>query len=299
MRKLIALMTTLVLAVFVGACDETPTMPDGAERPTASMEGHGPSTSSTSGLVNSNAPFKNWHQGFNHGTAGWYGMETAGELGWCGTVETRDRRSSDLAPSAGRGYAVVAQDGCNDLWSETYGAGLVGAPWAPGPAFSALGGPFPDAGYLMELDVYLDPSYEAVGPAAGTFVFEFPAWMGAVIGYSVSFMTLDDGAFHYLWLPVWEGDGELLVDTHPITEAGWYTFRFVFTDAGGSLAADFELADRGGATLFTKSMGSTFFSGTPVSDFDPANVGSGYTWFTSISRGLELPIDEYHVRPLD
>lgn len=172
----------------------------------------------------------------------------------------------------------------------------MGASWAPGPQFSALFQPFPEGGYMVELDVYLGPSYEAVGPAEGTYVFEFPTWKGAVVGYSVSFGTLSNGSFHYLWMPVWEGDGELLVDTHPVTEAGWYAFRFVFQDHDGELAVDFELADRTGQTLFTKSMTSTFYGGTPVSDFATSNVATGYAWFTSISPGLVLPIDEYQVR---
>ena len=295
MRKLLSLAATVLFAAALGACEQTPTTPEGTDQSSPSLEASGPSASSTA-AANSSAAFKVWRQGFNHGTDGWYGMETPGQLGWCGTITQETRRSGDVAPSAGRGYAVVAQDGCNATWSGVFGTGLVGAPWGPGPGFAALFNPFPDGGYVVELDLYLDPSYQAVAPAEGTFVFEFPTWQGAVIGYSVSFGTLSDGAFHYLWLPVWESTGELLVDTYAVTEAGWYTFRFVFRDAGGSLAVDFELDDRRGRTLFTKEMTSTFYTGAAVSSFDPANVGTGYTWFTSISSGLDLPIDEYQVR---
>lgn len=295
MRRLLAFALAGLFAGVV-ACEETPTTPEApssTEAPAEISGVHG--TSSMNGLLNSNAAFKNWKQGFNHGTGGWYGMETPDGLGWCGTIEQTMRRSGDVSPSAGRAYATVEQGGCNAHFSDMFGAGLVGVPWAPGPGFAALFNPMPADGYVHELDIYLDPSYEAVPPAEGTFVFEavFP-WEGAVIGYSVSFFS--GGAFNYLWIPVWEGDGELLVDSYSVTEAGWYTFRFVFSDDGGSLAVDFELADRTGGTLFTRSMSSTYYAGAPVSGFDPADVTTGYAWFTSVSRGLELPIDEYRVR---
>lgn len=304
MTRLLALALAGLFAGVV-ACDEAPTTPEASsptEAPAEISDVRG--LSAIGGLLNSNAAFKNWKQGFNHGTDGWYGMETPGGLGWCGTIEQVARGNGDVLSSTGRAYAAVTQGTCNGLWNspppDGFGSGLVGAPWAPGPGFAALFNPMPADGYVMELDVYLDPAYEAVGPASGTFVFEAGSgpslWEGAVIGYSASFFELSSGAFNYLWMPVWEGDGELLVDSYRVTEAGWYTFRFVFSDDAGSLAVDFELADRTGGTLFTRSMNSTYFGGAPVSGFDPANVATGYTWFTSVSRGLELPIDEYRVR---
>lgn len=295
--------TALALAFAVSACDEAPTTPASTGLDPAALEVGAP-RSSTAGLTRSSAPFPVWHQGFDHGAEGWYGKEQPGELGWCGTIEAkhRVRGPGATAPSAGGGYAVVEQDVCNGLWDATYSGPplgtLVGVPWAPGPGFAAIGHPMPEAGYTVELDIYLDPNtYDAVPPAAGTWVFEFPAWKGAVIGYSVSFVTLDDGAFHYLWAPVMEGDGSLVVNGHEVTEAGWYTFRYVFDDDGGSLDVVFELADRHGRTLFHKAADPTFYAGTPIGSFAAANVATGYAWFTSLSRGLELPIDEYRVRP--
>lgn len=44
-------------------------------------------------------------------------------------------------------------------------------------------------------------------------------------------------------------------------------------------------------------MTSHYYStGSSPSDFAVAEVGTDYAWFTSISPGLELPIDEYRVR---
>lgn len=308
MRKLLTLAGTfLFLSMVVVSCDDQPTSPDqsssavtgAAVAPATSTGAH---QASSSGVVHSRAPFSNWYQGFNHGTDGWYGAETAGALGWCGQIGQVAGRGGSIAPSAGRGYATVSQGTCNTFYDDEFsfpGVTLVGAPWAPGPNFAALFRPWPDAGYVMELDIYLDPAYEAVGPEEGTYVFEFPTWKGAVFGYSVSFATLDDGAFHYLWTPVMSGVDKLLVGggEYEVTEAGWYTFRYVFNDDGGALAVDFELAKRRGGTVHTESLDALFYAPSlSPADFLVSNVGTGYAWFTSISRGLTLPIDEYHVR---
>lgn len=295
--------TALAVLLAFTACEEMPTALDGSQDPAAEVEMDLPH-SSTSGLVNSDAPFKNWRQGFNHGTEGWFGMETGDFLGWCGTISQEDRGGSGVAPSAGRGYAVVTQGDCHSDWDflDVIGGGdnLVGVPWAPGPGFAAIGNAWPDGGYTVELDIYLDPtSYEAVAPPPGSWVFEClsaPCWTGAVIGYSVSFMTLDDLNFHYLWIPVNEGNGSLLVDGHEVTEPGWYTFRFVFGSDDGQLDVAFELADRRGGTLFTRSMDETLYLGDEPGDYAVSNVGTGYAWFTSVSDGLELPIDEYRLQ---
>lgn len=305
MRKLLTHVGTfLFLFGAVASCDDQPTSPDQSlsdltGSPVAASTSTGALQASSDGVLHSKAPFSNWYQGFNHGTAGWYGAETPGGLGWCGQIGQVAGRDGSVAPSAGRGYATVSQGSCNAHWSGVFGSELVGAPWAPGPKFAALFTTWSDGGYAMELDIYLDPAYEAVSPEEGTYVFEFPTWKGAVFGYSVSFATLDDGAFHYLWIPVMSGDEKLLVGEgeHEVTEAGWYTFRYVFSDDDGSLAVDFEFAQRRGGTVYTEALDALFYAPSlSPSDFSVSNVGTGYTWFTSISRGLTLPIDEYHVR---
>lgn len=304
---------SLALAALVAtamACEQAPT---GTEVvPTPELSDPHVSASTTS-MTKSSAPFKVWHQGFNGDTDGWFGAETPGELGWCGSIEQVNRSDGAVRPSAGRGHAIVSQGSCNELWNSNpadggFGPGLDGAPWAPGPEFSAFSGTWPTDGYVMELDIYLDPAWTAASLEEGTFVFEpgvftMPPSGDAVVNetifaYSVSFMHLEDDSFRYLWVQVEPGDGELLVgaDEHPITQAGWYTFRHVFRNDAGDLAVDFELADRQGGTLHSESPATTLFSGEQVSDFSATNVGSGYAWFTSISPGLDLPIDEYRVR---
>ena len=294
--KRIAPLALALSVLSVTACADSSTAPDARVVSASDAE----SASATS-LEHSSAPFKTWHQGFNHGTEGWYGAETPGQLGWCGEIRHVSRGGA-VAPSAGSGHATVAQGPCNAHWDAEYsgpGATLVGAPWAPGQGFAALGGAWKGSGYTMELDIYLDPAWDAVPPEEGTYVFELnPAGSGTVLAYSVSFFNAATEAFNYLWVPVRSGDGALLVGEgeHEITAAGWYTFRHVFRDANGWLAVDFEIAHARGGLIGAEAVTTSYFAGLPLSSVAAADVLSGYAWFTSIATGLELPIDEYRVR---
>lgn len=320
-----------VLAVLaIAACDQAPTTPELTQDQAANVE-IDPPRSSTSGLTHSSAPFRNWHQGFNHGTEGWFGKNEPGLLGWCGTIDAqrRARGAGSMAPSAGRGYAVVEQDVCNAHWDGEFAGDeegdpfyplgtLVGVPWAPGPGFAAIGGEWPSSGYTVELDIYLDPDdpdYTAAPPPEGQWVFtdifklfgapslaEF--YRNSVFTYSVSFEDpAGSFAFNYVGISVLEGSSGLSVGVPSspslttITEAGWYTFRFVLTDDGGDLAITFELDDRRGTTLVSMPVASMLFAPTASpSDFTAQSIGTGYAWFTSVAEGLELPIDEYRIR---
>lgn len=313
----------LALAVSIQACDEAPTTPAPTGIDAAAVEIEPPHTS-TSGLTRSAAPFRNWHLGFDFGTEGWYGKDQPGELGWCGTVEAERRApgAGGTAPSAGRGHGVVEQDVCNALWDTEFSGPplgtLVGVPWAPGPGFAAIGGTFPSSGYAVELDIYLDPNdpdYTAAPPPAGQWVFTdifslFGApgladfYRNSVFTYSVSFEDpAGSFAFNYVAMSVLEGVGGLSVGTPSapslttVTEPGWYTFRFVFSEDEGALAVTFELDDRRGGNLLSEPVTSLLFApGSSPSDFVAANIGTGYAWFTSVAEGLALPIDEYRLR---
>ena len=46
-----------------------------------------------------------------------------------------------------------------------------------------------------------------------------------------------------------QGERALTVADARIEEAGWYTFRFIFSDVAGEVWVDFELAERSGVTL--------------------------------------------------
>lgn len=281
----ISIATGLVLAVafLTYGCDDSNTLPTTPQLGTASV-------------LNSNTPFKTWQQGFNHGTTGWYGDDTPGALGWCGEIEQALRGENPVNPSAGRGYATVEQGGCNTHWSDAFGSGYRSAPYSPGPNFAAFSSEWPTGGFVVELDIYLDPTWTAGDLASGTSIFgpdgDFVDDNTTVFNYAVSLHELGTVAnFIYFGVPVMPDSGKLSIFGHPVTQAGWYTFRHVFTSDNGTLAADFELADSRGATLVTKSYTETFF-GVTVSGVTATDYGSGYLWFVSISPGLEVPIDE-------
>jgi len=278
-----------VLPMFVVACSESPTTPTtfGSSNPAIVPQ-------SDASLLNSNAPFKNWHQGFNQGTAGWFDRETTGSLGWCGEIE---QNAGGVGPSAGRTYATVAQSGCNAFWSSIFGPGFRSGPWAPGPDFAGFSTVWPKGGFVVELDIYLDPTWTAEALDPGSFILG-PG--GTVFTYSVSVRELASpadafGSFRYFAVPVISDGGKLLVFGREVSEAGWYTFRHVIGNDDGRLAVDFELAERRGGTLFTIPVVTTLF-GETVSDLSATDFGSGYIWFLSISPGLDLPIDEHRVR---
>lgn len=300
-RSPVALRTTgplLVglLALTVSACQEGPAAPDSLHSAAAT----GPAAESpVAASGNSSARFPTFHQGFNHGTDAWYGGETAGPTGWCGSIEQLDRGDGSVTPSAGSGYATVVQGSCNALWTGLYGADLVNAPWAPGDGFSNFSDSWPVAGYVTELDIYLDPEWQANPPPLPSVNFFAPS--GTVFTYGITVRELsspkDAAVFHYFLVPVLPGGGGLSILGHDVDEAGWYTFRHILRDDGGQLAVDFELAERRGGTMFTEPITTRFYSGLPTADLDPITLGSGYNWFAAIAHGLELPIDEHRVRP--
>lgn len=290
-RRVGPLLGGLVVVALAG-CDDAPTAVDRAD-----LAGDVTTEASDAAAARSSSAFPNWTQGFNHDTEGWYGGETEGELGWCGTVERHDRGSGNVTPSAGRGYATVSQGPCNAFWAGQFGPDLVNAPGAYGPDFSNFSEEWPTAGFVQELDVYLDPDWEANPPPPPSVNFFAPP--GTVLTYAATVRELsaDPFVFHYFGVPVLPGGDGLSILGHDVTEAGWYTFRHVFRDENGRLAVDFELAERRGGTLFSEPIATEFYTGVPTADLVPADLGSGYVWFAAIAHGLEVPIDEHRMRP--
>lgn len=293
MRTLCVL--ALTAAIGAAGCERTPTAPEAAASTLVRPE------AKTASQTNSEAPFRTWRQGFDHGTEGWFGSETEnpGHLGWCGTVERAVRGDGGPGPSAGRGYARVAQGGCNAFWTGLFGPVLSG-PWAPGPDFSNLSEIWPEGGFVQELDVYLDPAWTAGTIEAPNYILGPP---GTVLTYAASLRLLSSpveaGTFFYFYVPVIPtGSGTLSIFGYEVGAAGWYTFRHVFGDDDGSLSVVFELAARRGGTLLSHAIESEFFSGLSPADLPaPEELGAGYPWFVSIAPGLELPIDEHRLRP--
>lgn len=256
-------------------------------------------------MANSNAGFVAWHQGFEHGSAGWYDAATPGPLGWCGAieaVETRGRGGAALAPSAGTGYATVRLDFCNEFWSNM---GVpFGAPYGPGPDLALYSGAWPDSGYVTELDIYLDPAWS--GDFEGSFEFAGSS-PGALVQYAATIFPTDPDAepFHtgphyFVEVEALPGEEALTVAGERIDEAGWYSFRFVFADVAGFVQVDFELAERNGRVLAViEDVAPVDLLGPFKLPFDQdlptAAYGSGHVWFFDIAFGLELPIDEHRV----
>lgn len=254
-------------------------------------------------MANSNAAFVTWHQGFEHDTSGWYDAATEGPLGWCGAIEqvsSRGRGGAALAPSAGSGYATVSAGLCNDFWTSAIGIPF-GAPYAPGPELALYSEAWPEAGYVTELDVYLDPAWSL------TFAGNFGD-AGFLVQYAATIFPTDyqpgnahTGPHYFAVVEAVPDEEALTVAGHRIEQAGWYTFRFVFSDVAGEVWVDFELDARSGGTL------ATIENVAPVELWGPfkfpfsgelpaAEYGSGHVWFFDVAFGLQLPIDEHKVR---
>ncbi len=228
-------------------------------------------------MANSGADFAVWHQGFNHGTEGWITDQTEGDKGWCGDIEQVMRGDGDVAPSAGRAYATVSHGACNEFFAAAFPDGS--GPYSFGVDYSTA---WPTGGFVYELDIHLDPDWET-----GTFFVLAASFNQPALAYPTG--------LRYFMTSVTATPGGLMVGDHEVTDAGWYTFRYVFRSDGGSLAATFELADHG-RVLDAVALTTTAFSGESTADFDAEDVGTGYLWFAGLSEGLELPIDEHMMR---
>lgn len=257
-------------------------------------------------MADSNAEFVTWRQGFEHDTSGWYDAATEGPLGWCGAIEqvsSRGRGGAALAPSAGSGYATIELGFCNGFWS---GLGvLFGAPYGPGPELALYSDAWPASGYVTELDVWLDPAWSDDELLQGSFAFAGSS-PNAIIQYAATVFPTDwaPGAAHtgpHYFAEVLKDEGSLTVADYPVATAGWYTFRFVFSDDAGAVRVDFELADRSGGTLaVVEDVPPVELWGPAkipfVAELPTAEYGSGHVWFFDVAFGLRLPIDEHRVR---
>ena len=271
---------TAVLFVL-SACDQEPTAPHAGTAPEAAAEAQG----AASNMTASNAPFPTWQQNFQHDIAGWEYQGAA----WCGSVERVEARratsaSNAVSPSVGRAFARIAHGDCDAPWDEAFDEGS-------GPASSAMpqGDAFPEAGYVMDLDIYLDPDWDD----------------GTAFGYSASFRVLDQEwpeHFRYYLHDVAVDAGVLTVDGHPIAEAGWHTFRHRFAgDDEGMLAVHFEVL-KGGQAVFSQELPAVLEFAEdvvvhPTGSFPVSNVSNAYLWFSYLTPGLELPIDRQIMRP--
>ena len=257
-------------------------------------------------MAKSNSEFVTWRQGFEHDTAGWYDAATPGPVGWCGgidAVQGRGRAGAAPAPSAGRGYATVEAGLCNEFWS---GMGVLGAaPYGPGPDQVLYSGSWPEAGYVTELDIYLDPAWS--GAYQGNLSY-FGYSSDTLVQFAATIFPTDPdadpihiGPHYFVSVDAVPGEAALTVAGHQIEEAGWYRFRFIFSDVAGRAWVDFELDARSGGNLAViEGLEPVQLLGPVqlpyVGDLPTAEYGSGHVWFFDVAGGLKLPIDEHRVR---
>lgn len=255
----------------------------------------------------SRAPFVSSHQGFEHDTAGWYDGSDAGPFGWCGDItriERGDAAAGDISPSAGNAFAAASFGGCNVFW-QSLGVPF-GAPYGPGPELNLAFNPIPAAGYVTDLDVYLDPAWS--GSYQGNFEFAgVPAT--TLVQYAATMFEagylpgdLHTGPHYFVDVEALPGQSALSVGDYSVTEAGWYTFRFAFSDSEGDVRVDFHLIDRRGGLLTTvEAIDPTNLLGpfrTPFTNaVETADYTTGWVWFFDIAGGLSLPIDQHRQRP--
>ncbi|MCB0597479.1 MAG: HYR domain-containing protein [Lewinellaceae bacterium] len=188
------------------------------------------------------------------------------------------------ANSGASGASITSADGA---------AHAAVAPASAGAAFTRLGGYSSSFGngFRTSLDVYLDLADPAV--AADTY------------GWDLSSAVSDPAGAHrrdFIFHTASNASGEILVagsnntnftrrndlasiNHYTVTTSGWYTFEWIFRDAGGGvLAVDLNLKDAAGTILWTETR-------SDPSDIIGSTVGGNrYIWFTFTETSY-LPID--------
>lgn len=229
--------------------------------------------------------FQAFHQGFNNNTDAWADQYVEGVLGWCGTIDLWTRKSGDIMPSKGNGYATVMWGECNTFWSEE--AGEQGLPTfqygAPATQDPELWSPtWPSSGFIQDLDIYLDPA-----------MFED----GTAFTYAQSLKLQGEMAFIYFAIDVVKEAGSLYINEFEVPEAGWYTFSYVFSDNEGKLMIDFELLEKNHVLYSVAIENRLYAPEVATSDLWVDDYGSGYIWFVYLQDEVALPIDEQMLRP--
>ena len=234
------------------------------------------------------AAFPRWEQDFDTDAEEWVGDEVEGESGWCGTIEHQAADDGPLEPSVGDGYALAISGPCNEFYTEIFGEDFRSGPFA---ADTPLAEEWPEGGYVMELDAYLDPDAETTFDLYNAI--------------SLLDVREADGlvaSIRYFQTPVATDNGTVTVMGQEIDEPGWHTFRHTFSEgADGGLAVEFTL-ERDGEEVFAAPIEETgemdVEPGSPTSEFEATNVGSAYIWM-HVPEGTETPIDRYRVLEAD
>ena len=236
-------------------------------------------------VVEEAATFPDWEQDFDADAQEWIGDEVEGESGWCGTIEHQAGDAGPVEPSVGDGYALGISGPCNEFYAGIFGDDFRSGPFA---GETPLAEEWPEAGYVMELDVYLDPDEETTFDHYNAI--------------SLLDVREEEGlvaSIRYFQTPVVAENGSITVMGEEVDEPGWHTFRHTFSEgADGGLAVEFIL-ERDGAEVFTAPIEETGEMdpepASPTSEFEVTNVGSAYIWLHIPEEGRALPIDRYRV----
>lgn len=215
-----------------------------------------------------------WNQGFEVNTGGW--IDDNNDPGFGHLVRVASG-TGGIVSSSGAGHAQAT-----GILTES----------GPFTRFDGYRSYWPGA-WTAEIDVYLDPAW----PAGKGFDYSVAA-TGANGAHRRDFIfhvtkdtstgkLLVGGSTGSNFAP--REDLETLANHAEVTTAGWYTLQHVFRNDAGVLAVDLKLLNAGGTVLMTKTL-------SDPSDIIPAVVGGNrYGWFTFISDGLTLPIDEHQL----
>lgn len=228
--------------------------------------------------------FQSFHQSFNNNTDAWADQYVEGVLGWCGTIELWTKKTGEVMPSKGNGYATVMWGECNTFWSEEADEeGLptfqYGAPATQDPdLWSAT---WPSSGFIQNLDIYLDPA-----------MFD----NGVAFTYSNSLKLQGEMAFIYFAFDVVKDAGSLYINDFEVSEAGWYTFSYVYGEDEGKLLIDFQLLQKNQLLYSFPIEKRLYAPEVSTSDLWVDDYGSGYIWFVYLQDGVALPIDEQMLR---
>lgn len=210
-----------------------------------------------------------WDQGFEVDDSGWIDDSTYPGYG---EIERVPTGTNGITSKTGDFHALITQeypfsrfDGYRAVW--------------PG-------------NYRAEVDIYLDTNWD----------------LGYGFDYSVASSGSDgnhqrDFIFH---VTKDTSTGDLLVggsnntnfnpredleniNHYTVTQSGWYKFVHSFRDNGGHLAVDLQLYNSSGSLLWTETRDN-------LADTIPGEVGGNrYAWFTALSNGLELAIDNHRL----
>lgn len=204
-------------------------------------------------------------QDFSDDADGWNDSDD----GWYGTV----------THNPGTGTAIFEGDGVS----------------APFSRFDGYRGSW-NGGWIAEIDVYLDPAWDAGGGFDYTVASSNSS--GAHLRDFIFHVAKDSSTGMLLVAGSNNTDSVVREDLETrnhvvVTDAGWYTLQHVFRDAGGSLAVDLNLLDSNGTVLFTETR-------TNAADTIPGVVGGNrYGWFTVIDVDGGLEVDNHELFAAD